>query len=97
MTEEQVKQLAYAMTSDVCEPDILFGALLEVIRVNQDEQATLEQWCLAMEFLSENCRLIAMYERISSKEDEEDEPPSNNLSTYSDETTEPDGFTDIFR
>lgn len=101
MNEEQVKQLAQAMTSTICEPDILFGAISEVIRVNLDEQTKLEEWCLAMEFLSEICRLMASYERISSEEGEEDESPSNDLPTPGDETSRSDGaeFTwgDLFR
>lgn len=101
MNEEQVKQLAHAMTSNVCPPDILFGAISEVIRMNLDEHNTLKDWCLAMEFLSEICRLMASYERISSKEGEEDESPSNDLPTPGDETTSSDGteFTwgDLFR
>lgn len=101
MNEEQVKQLAHAMTSNVCKSDILFGAISEVIRVNQDEQTTLEQWCVAMKFLSEICRLMAAYELTFSKEGEEDESPSNDLPTPGDETTSSDGteFTwgDLFR
>lgn len=101
MNEEQVKQLAHAMTSDVCEPDILFGAISEVIRVNQDEQATLEQWCLAMEFLSEICRLMSTYECISRETGEENESPNNDLHAPGDETARSDGteftFGDLFR
>lgn len=101
MNEEQVKQLAHAMTSDVCEPDILYGAILEIIRVNRDEETTLKQWCLAMEFLSEICHLMASYERIFSEEGEENESPNNDLHAPGDETASSDRteftFGDIFR